>query len=135
MRCACVTRPSPTCVSTRARVPIVVAARLLRSADLYGLGDLVRFDVGEERARWASWAGIVSWWLLAPVAAVGWWKQRRRNGWILIAPVIGVVVTTIVFYGAHRLRSPMEPVVVLCAAVALCAWSPVRSAIDRWLKQ
>ena len=117
------------------RVPIVVAARLLRSADLYGLGDLVRFDVGEERARWASWAGIVSWWLLAPVAAVGWWKQRRRNGWILIAPVIGVVVTTIVFYGAHRLRSPMEPVVVLCAAVALCAWSPVRSAIDRWLKQ
>jgi 4-amino-4-deoxy-L-arabinose transferase-like glycosyltransferase len=114
------------------RVPVVVAARLLRSADLYGLGDLVRFDVGEERARWASWAGIVSWWLLAPLAAVGWWRQRRRNGWILIAPVIGVVVTTIVFYGAHRLRSPMEPVVVLCAAVALGEWSPIRSAIDRW---
>lgn len=113
-----------------ARVPIVVAARVLRSADLYGLRDLVRFDVGEERARWASWTGIVSWWLLAPLAVVGWWRQRRTNGWILGAPVIGVAVTTVVFYGAHRLRSPMEPVVVICAAVALAGWQPLRTAID-----
>ncbi len=113
------------------RVPVVVAARVLRSVDLYGLRDLVRFDVGEERARWASWAGIFMWWLLAPVAAIGWWQQRRRNGWILIAPVVGVVVTTIVFYGAHRLRSPAEPVVVVCAAVALAGWAPIRTVIDR----
>jgi hypothetical protein len=119
----------------RDRVPVVVAARLLRSADLYGLSDLVRFDVGEERARWASWTGIVSWWLLAPFAALGWWRQRRRNGWILISPVIGVVVTTIAFYGAHRLRSPMEPVVVICAAVAIADVRPIRLAIDRWLSE
>ncbi len=112
------------------RVPIVIAARVLRSVDLYGLNDLVRFDVGEERARWASWAGIVSWWLLAPLAVIGWWRQRRTNGWILLAPVIGVAMTTLIFYGAHRLRSPMEPVVVICAAVAIAGWQPVRTAID-----
>ena len=115
------------------RVPAVVAARILRSADLYGLRDLVRFDVGEERARWASWAGIFAWWMLAPLAAFGWWRQRRLNGWILIAPAIGVAIATVVFYGAHRLRSPMEPVVVICSAVAIATWTPIRSGIDRWL--
>lgn len=112
------------------RLPVVVGARILRSVDVYGLDDLVRFDVGEERARWASWTGIVSWWLLAPLAVVGWWRQRRTNGWILLAPVIGVAITTVVFYGAHRLRSPMEAVVVLCASVTIAPLTPVRRAID-----
>ncbi|MEO7397358.1 MAG: glycosyltransferase family 39 protein, partial [Ilumatobacteraceae bacterium] len=42
------------------RIPVVVGARLLRAADLYDLADLVRADAGEERMRWASWAGIVT---------------------------------------------------------------------------
>jgi hypothetical protein len=113
------------------RLPVVVAARLLRAADLYGVGDLVRFDVGEERAKWASWAGIVSWWLLAPLAVLGWWRQRRSNGWMLMAPAVGVLITTVVFYGAHRLRSPMEPVVIICAAVALAHWMPTQSFLSR----
>jgi uncharacterized membrane protein len=113
------------------RLPVVVAARLLRAADLYGVGDLVRFDVGEERAKWASWAGIVSWWLLAPLAVLGWWRQRRSNGWMLMAPAVGVLITTVVFYGAHRLRSPMEPVVIISAAVALAHWMPTQSFLSR----
>ncbi|MEI7618413.1 MAG: glycosyltransferase family 39 protein [Actinomycetota bacterium] len=114
-----------------ARLPVVVAARLLRAADLYGVRDLVRFDVGEERAQWASWAGIACWWFLAPLAVVGWRRQRPANGWILLAPAVGVLITTVVFYGAHRLRSPMEPVVVICAAVALAQWIPVPSFVSR----
>ena len=113
------------------RLPVVVAARLLRAADLYGVGDLVRFDVGEERAKWASWAGIVCWWFLAPLAVLGWWRQRRSNGWILLAPAVGVLITTVVFYGAHRLRSPMEPVVIICAAVALAHWMQTPSFLSR----
>ena len=101
------------------RVPVVVGARLLRGGDLYGLHDLVRMDVGDERPRWASWGGIVSWWLLTPLAVFGWWKGRRRSGWILAAPVINAGVTVVLFYGAHRLRSPLEPVVVVCAAMGL----------------
>ncbi len=54
------------------RVPVVVAARAGRLLDVYGLGSMVALDVGEEKARWAVWAGIVSWWLLA-IAAVGGW--------------------------------------------------------------
>ena len=113
------------------QLPDVVGARLLRSVDLYGVNDLVRFDVGEERARWASWAGIVSFWMLAPWALIGWRRRPARTGLILGAPVVGVLATTVVFYGAHRLRTPMEPVVVICAAIALCRFSPIQRLIDR----
>ena len=117
-------------IDHRGRLPIVVAARLLRGADLYGLDDLVRFDVGEERMRWASWTGIVSWWVLAPLAVLGWFRQPRRNRWITVSPAIAVVLTTASFYGGHRLRSPMEPVVVICAAVAIVRFAAVRRWID-----
>ena len=54
------------------RLPVVVAARLGRIVDLYGLDSLVAIDIGEEKAEWAVWAGIVSWWLLAIAAVAGW---------------------------------------------------------------
>jgi hypothetical protein len=114
----------------RSRLPIVAAARLLRAADLYGLDDLVRFDVGEERMRWASWTGIVSWWVLAPLAIVGWLRLPRAYRWITVSPAIAVVVTTVLFYGGHRLRSPLEPVVVICAAGAIVHVGVVRRWID-----
>ncbi len=115
------------------RIPAVVTARLLRAADLYGLRELVLFDVGEERMRWASWAGIVSWWVLAPVAGLGWFRQARRYRWITLCPVIGVIVTTALFYGGHRLRSPLEPVVVICAAIGFTSLTRVRTFLDRWV--
>lgn len=110
------------------RLPFVVAARLLRTADLYGLDDLVFLDVADQRGRISSWSGIISWWLLAPLAMVGWWRNRRRCGWILLAPAISVFATAAIFYGAHRLRAPLEPVVVVCAAMAIA-----RSALGQRL--
>ncbi|HEY5875411.1 MAG TPA: glycosyltransferase family 39 protein, partial [Ilumatobacteraceae bacterium] len=121
------------------RVPIVVAARLGRIVDLYGLGSLVRLDRGEEKAHWAVWAGIGAWWALAVTAAVGWVAlgrpgdgspERSQARWWLAVPVAAVLVTTIVFYGSHRIRAPAEPVVVVLAAVgAVALWSrrPARS--------
>ena len=111
------------------RLPVVVAARLARTADLYGLGNLVHQDVGEERDRWASWAGIVSWWILAPIGAVGMWRSgriARRYPWVLMMPVVTVVVTTMLFYGAHRIRSPLEPSLVVAAADVIAGWVPWR---------
>ncbi|MGD9999114.1 MAG: ArnT family glycosyltransferase [Ilumatobacteraceae bacterium] len=107
------------------RLPLVVVARLGRSLDVFGLDSLVAQDVGEERYRWASWAGIVSWWLLAVAATVGFVRMPVRHRWLLALPGIVVAITTVVFYGGHRIRSSMEPVVVVAAAVAV-TW-----AIDR----
>jgi hypothetical protein len=116
------------------RLPVVAVARVARSVDLYGLHDLVHAEVGEERARWEAWAGIVSWWLLAPIAAIGWWKQRRTLGWVLAVPAITVVVTAVAFYGSDRLRISLEPVVVICAAMALAQFGVVRRQIDAFVQ-
>ena len=94
---------------------------MLRTADLYGLHDLVFQDVGEERWRWASWAGIASFWVMAPAAVFGLIRLRRRARWLLLGPVAVVAVTTVVFYGAHRIRSSAEPTVVIGAAAAVVA--------------
>jgi 4-amino-4-deoxy-L-arabinose transferase-like glycosyltransferase len=106
------------------RVPIVVAARIGRVLDVYGLKTLVALDAGEEKARWAVWAGIVTWWVLAPLAVVGWVltgqdQSRRRARWWLIVPLAAVLITTVLFYGAHRIRAPAEPVIVVLAAAGI----------------
>lgn len=107
------------------RVPVVVLARLGRTADLYGLGSLAALDQGEEKAGWAVWAGIAGWWVLAPTAVVGWIALGRTRGspddrskarWWLAVPPVSVLITTVLFYGAHRIRAPAEPVVVVLAA-------------------
>ena len=104
------------------RLPVVAAARLGRIVDIYGLRSLVALDRGEEKAAWAVWAGIVMWWLLALSAIAGWIVLRRdavTARWWLVVPVASVLVTALLFYGAHRIRAPAEPVVVLLAAVGL----------------
>jgi 4-amino-4-deoxy-L-arabinose transferase-like glycosyltransferase len=112
------------------RVPVVVAARVGRLLDVYGLESLVALDVGEEKARWAVWAGIVAWWVLAPLAMIGWVvagrdddldPRRRAARWWLVVPLATVLITSVLFYGAHRIRAPAEPVVVVLAAVGVIA--------------
>ena len=103
------------------RLPLVVAARVGRGLDVVGLANLVAADEGEERDRWASWAGIVAWWLLAPLAVVGARRLGGATRWVLLTPVASVAVTTVAFYGGHRIRSPLEPVVAVLAGVAIAA--------------
>jgi 4-amino-4-deoxy-L-arabinose transferase-like glycosyltransferase len=101
------------------RLPLIAAARLGRGLDLVGIDNQVSGDVGEERYRWASWSGVVSWWVMAVLAAVGVRRVTVPARWVLLAPVVGVALTTLAFYGAHRIRAPMEPIVVVLAALAL----------------
>ncbi|MET0143690.1 MAG: glycosyltransferase family 39 protein [Ilumatobacteraceae bacterium] len=119
------------------RLPIVVAARVGRFADVYALRSLVALDTGEEKAAWAVWAGIAMWWVLAVAAVLGWAALRRPGEgspdraaarWWLVVPVAGVLLTTVLFYGAHRIRAPAEPVVVVLAAAGVVAtWDLVRA--------
>lgn len=102
-------------------LPRVLAARVLRTLDLYGLRDQVRGDVGEERVEWAVWAAIASFWLLAVAASFGFRRLPRRERWLLVLPMVLVMFLTIIFYGGHRIRSSAEPSLVLLAAVALAA--------------
>jgi 4-amino-4-deoxy-L-arabinose transferase-like glycosyltransferase len=108
------------------RVPLVLGARILRTVDLYGVSDMVNGDVGEERPRNAVWAGIVMMWALIPLAAIGLWRTRGTDRKVLLLPVVVVAVTTVLFYGGHRLRAPAEPVLCLGAAVTLAGASPDR---------
>ena len=118
------------------RLPVVVAARVGRLLDVYGLESLVAMDVGEEKAEWAVWAGIVCWWLVAAAAVVGWrafgrWGDGaagalgRGGGWP--CPVLTVLITTVLFYGAHRIRAPAEPAIVVLAAAGVVAVAERRS--------
>ena len=63
----------------------------------------------------------MSWWILAPLAIVGWFLLPGRSRWLFAMPAITVFAVAAVFYGGHRIRSTLEPSVVLCAAVALVA--------------
>ncbi len=103
-------------------VPRVVLQRVGRSLDLFAMSDMVRGDVGEERERWAAWAGIASFWVLAPIAAFGALRTRRRDRAVLLIPVLIAVVTSVVIYGGHRIRSSAEPSIVILAAVAIEHW-------------
>ena len=104
-------------------VPRVVLQRVGRSLDLFAVRDMVRGDVGEERERWAAWAGIVTFWLLAPIAAIGAMSTRRRDRAVLLIPVLIAMATTVVIYGGHRIRSSAEPSIVILAAVAIEHWA------------
>jgi 4-amino-4-deoxy-L-arabinose transferase-like glycosyltransferase len=108
------------------RVPVVVAARAGRLLDLYALGHQVDEDVRDDRPRWASWLGIVAWWALAPLAALGLVRTPGVARALLLSPAAVVVVTGLLFYGGHRIRSPVEPAVCVGAALAIAAWRPRR---------
>ena len=103
-------------------VPRVVLQRVGRSLDIFAMRDMVRGDVGEERESWAAWAGIASFWVLAPVAALGAMWTRRRDRAVLLIPVLIALMTTVVIYGGHRIRSSAEPSIVILAAVAVEHW-------------
>ena len=89
---------------------MVAVKRVGRSLDLFALDNLVHQDVGEDRERWASWAGIASFWALAPLAVLGAAKTRRRDRAVLLIPVMIALATTVAIYGGHRIRSSAEPV-------------------------
>jgi 4-amino-4-deoxy-L-arabinose transferase-like glycosyltransferase len=98
------------------RLPVVIGARVGRSLDLFGLDYQIDDDVRDGRPRWASWAGVVSFWILAPLAAAGVMRRRGSPRRLLGAPVLTVGLSTVFLYGGHRIRAPLEPIVVLAVA-------------------
>jgi hypothetical protein len=83
----------------------------------------VHGDVGEERERVVTWAGVVSFWMLVPLAVIGFRRLRRLHRVVVSLPILVVGLTTVVFYGGHRIRASAEPAIVVLAAVAFDGWS------------
>ena len=80
------------------------------------------YNTGEGREEWASWTGVIQYWLLVPVAVAGGVILRRRRDVrllpLLAMPVL-VVIVSAVFYGIPRFRLPAEITIVVLAAAAL----------------
>jgi 4-amino-4-deoxy-L-arabinose transferase-like glycosyltransferase len=104
------------------RLPSVLVARELRTWSLWRVDQMAFYNTGEGREEWASWTGVIQYWLLVPVAVAGGVILRRRRDVrllpLLAMPVL-VVIVSAVFYGIPRFRLPAEITIVVLAAAAL----------------
>jgi 4-amino-4-deoxy-L-arabinose transferase-like glycosyltransferase len=109
------------------RVPVVVAARLARTWNLYGLDRDLGYAEFGGRNRTAGKVGIVMLWLLLPLAALGAWRlvKRRRPLLPLLAPLAVASVATAVTFGFSQYRVGADVSLVVLAAAGL-PWRPWR---------
>lgn len=103
------------------RLPVVVAARLGRSFELYRpLQGVNQERFFEGRDQTAEKAGLVMYYAFALLAIGGAVVlRRRRDGSLstLLAPVVGVVFVSITAYGITRFRVGAEPAIVVLATI------------------
>jgi len=120
------------------RVPVVIAARILRPWGVFRPGEQIAQRVsGEGQRRRVDWIGLACFWALVPLAIAGAALLRGRGQplFILLAPFVLVVLVSATGYGVLRFRTPADPVVIALAAVALDAllrrWRPAVVASGR----
>ncbi|MGZ6641111.1 MAG: ArnT family glycosyltransferase [Solirubrobacteraceae bacterium] len=112
------------------RLPVVIAARVGRSFELYRPHQQATQEAFfEGRDLTVEEVGVALYYVLALLAIAGAVILRRRGGpwWVLAAPVGLVVFVTVISYGFTRFRVGAEPAIVLLAAVAIDA-----AAARRW---
>ena len=106
------------------RLPAVVAARLGRLWDVYRPWTQgTFFSATEGRRPRATHVALIVYWALLPLAVAGavLLRRRRRELWILLAPVVMVTLVAGATYGTTRFRIAAEPSIVLLAAASLKA--------------
>ncbi len=102
-------------------LPRVVGARLGRLWSVYGPLQMAKWNQGEGRELWASHLALLNLWMVAPFAAIGWWRARRerRWRWPLTALFVHVTVVGAGFYGLARFRVTAEIAMVVLAAIGV----------------
>ncbi len=111
------------------RLPVVIAARLGRSFELFRPKEQWEMEAFYEgRSLQVERAGVLMYYVVALLAIAGAVILRRRHGpWlVLLAPIVLVVFVSITAYGFTRFRVGAEPALIVLAAVTLDA------AIARW---
>jgi 4-amino-4-deoxy-L-arabinose transferase-like glycosyltransferase len=104
------------------RLPVVVAARVLRMANLWDPVTQADLDTQVE-GREHPWAvlAIVSFYVVAGLAVVGARRLRRQHHSLveLGGPILTVLAMAAVFMGNARYRAPAEGVLCVFAAVGI----------------
>ncbi len=117
-----------------AELPRVVTLRVLRQWELFRPMQNITLAGIEGRDRDASALGLLMYYGLAALSAVGLVSMRRRGvpTWPLVAQVVSVTITAAYTYGTIRFRAPAEPVFCVLGAtgavpVARRAWAWLRA--------
>jgi 4-amino-4-deoxy-L-arabinose transferase-like glycosyltransferase len=117
------------------RLAVVIPVRVLRTFDLYQPRRQVLFAEGRHVRM--EQAGVATYFLLLPLAAIGALvlRRRRQRLWILLAPFVLVLVTCVIGYGIPRLRHSAEiPLLVLASVgIAELADRRRRGELPSWL--
>jgi 4-amino-4-deoxy-L-arabinose transferase-like glycosyltransferase len=105
------------------RLPVVAAARLLRTFGAFHVGQELNVESFEGRPHGWLVAGFVAYWLLVPFAIAGivLLLLARALLWPLVAPFLSVAIGTVLTYGNQRFRIAAEPALMVLAAVACVA--------------
>jgi 4-amino-4-deoxy-L-arabinose transferase-like glycosyltransferase len=109
------------------RVPLVIAARLGRTFELFQ--PIRQAQAAEGRAEGLEIAGAISFLVLLPFGAYGALLLRRRRVPLspLLAPFGLAVAATVIGYGVPRFRHPADVALIVLAAVALAPLWPRRA--------
>jgi hypothetical protein len=104
------------------RLPVVVAARVLRTWSLYPFSPARQVDENAFFAgskRWPQWLSLFAAWLAFALAIVGGLVLRRRGRPLapLVAPLVLVTVVSALFNGDPRYRDAADVSLVLLATV------------------
>jgi 4-amino-4-deoxy-L-arabinose transferase-like glycosyltransferase len=105
------------------RWPLVVVARVARMWSVFHVSQTVGFDVSEGRPRWASYAGVLTLYVLVPLAMYGGYRMRRRKQrvWPLVVPIAVVTAMMLLIAGVPRYRAAAEPSIIALAAIGAVA--------------
>jgi hypothetical protein len=88
-------------------------------------------DKVENRGHVASWAMLISYWVLMPFAIFGLVVMRRRRIPIFpyLAIAVSVTISVAIAYGITRYRAPVDTVLPLLAAIGIDAiWRRSRTS-------
>ena len=98
------------------RLPVVAAARLMRQWSFYR-----PWQTNPGRAGWAQNAGVVTYYVLLPLALYGLLVLWRRKApiWVIAAPLMLSCAQAVLAYGFLRFRQPAEISLVVLAGVAI----------------
>lgn len=106
------------------RLPLVELQRLGRTFAVWRVGQQSNLDAFID-GRPKPWIGVGLWsyYALVALAPYGLWRLRRAGVPLfpLLAVLADVIVVVLVTYGQTRFRATLEPVLVLSAAVTVCA--------------